>query len=64
MDTEPIMFKMLFKDELYDLKQVRELIKTNPNVAFVVYQTKKGTHNGERQNLGSVDSKTLLSKYG
>ena len=44
METDQIMFKMLFKDELYDLNQVRNLIKTNPNVAWVVYSAKKGTH--------------------
>ena len=64
MKEDQIVFKMLFREEIFDIGQVRDMIKVNPNVAYVVYQTKNGTHRGERQNLGSVDGKTLLSKYG
>jgi hypothetical protein len=64
MKDEPIMFKILFRDELYTLEQVRDMIKKNPDLIWVVYQVKKGTHKGERANMGSVDSQTLVAKYG
>ena len=64
MKEEPVMFKMLFREELYTLDEVREMIRKKPDLAWVVYQTKPGTHKGERTNCGTFDSVSLLTKFG
>lgn len=58
------MFKLLFRPELYTLDEVLKMAGKNPDVLWVVYEAKRGTHRGERENVGTMSCATIVSKYG
>ena len=59
------MFKMLFRDELFTLDDVRKESEKNPDFLWVVYEVKRGGKDiHRRENLGTMSCATILNKYG
>ena len=59
------MFKMLFRDELFTLEDVRKKAERNPDFLWVVYEVQRGGADiGRREKLGTMSCATIINKYG
>jgi hypothetical protein len=59
------MFKMLFRDELFTMEDVMRAAEKNPDLLWVVYETKQGNADIQRrESLGKMSCTTIMQKYG
>jgi len=70
MKQEIILFQFLGSDKLFSLKEVREMIKSNPDLLWIVFQSSRGSaqhDNGNKaplRRLGQMDITTIEQKFG
>lgn len=67
---ETILFQFLGSDDLFSLDEVRQKIKTNPDLLWIVYQSRRGSATHDNGNIaplkriGQMDSLTVEQKFG
>jgi hypothetical protein len=67
IDASPKYFEYDGSDELYSLEQIRSVIRNNPSAIWTVHETKcrrKGFPYDSEHQLGEMDGKTALLKFG
>ena len=70
MKQETILFQFLGSDNLFSLNEVREMIKSKPDLIWIVYQSNRNCPSHDKGNtpplkrIGHMDIKTIEQKFG
>lgn len=58
-------FKMLFRDELFTLDDVRKAAEKNPDILWVIHEAAPGSYNTDKFiSIGKMPAKDIVLKYG